>query len=841
MVKRSLHAALRAGVPAGLAVSLHVPFAVLIVWLHPDLLYGYPLVLLPLLLAGPLATRQQKKPGRALGASALAGLVSAAIAVSSLAVGSQLLGGYFWTLVIPASMPPVPELPHLTFFPEWLLTWGQQDLLVAQPALAVALGGATMPLRSARWRPHLLKRLIPDSLAGRLRLTLVVLTALTFVVGWVGFSALEDMHFRGHQLQLVARWQTRLDAAAAALQTDDTTHAPSGQVLAILQDLEHSDQYPGVAVDEDDVHAFYATYEDSVDALGDAYGEYATNPDDATAQAAVHSRLLELQTRIDRDTLAVLDVNDLAHHQQLFVVLIMVGVAGALGLILTDRTVALVAEPIHELGVHLREVAEGKFDGRVRSRGPAEIRGLATAVNHMTSELQRLSALERQTFQEQLWHQAFHDPLTGLPNRALLRDRLELALNRADRQLRPLAVVHVDIDNFKLVNDSLGHEHGDSLLDVIGQRLQRCVRAGDTAARLGGDEFTLLLEDVAGEQDVVAVAEHVIAAVREPVVINGTEIFPTVSCGLALSAPRRTTGERILREADLAMYQAKARGKDQLALFDQSMHAHATERFALEADLRRALAREELRVYYQPIVALKTGEVVEYEALVRWFHPERGLVSPVEFIPIAEDTGQIVPIGQWVLEQACRQARSWQLGGLGHSRIKVSVNLSARQFQDPGLLAGVRQALSTAGLQPELLKLEITESTVMGDAQSAVKTLHELKALGVQLAIDDFGTGYSSLAYLKQFPLDTLKVDRSFVSGLGDDMQDTAIVRSVLQLAKTLGLTVTAEGIETDQQLALLADMECERGQGYLFARPLPAEDVTSRPIQRVNVDQRAA
>jgi EAL domain-containing protein (putative c-di-GMP-specific phosphodiesterase class I) len=273
------------------------------------------------------------------------------------------------------------------------------------------------------------------------------------------------------------------------------------------------------------------------------------------------------------------------------------------------------------------------------------------------------------------------------------------------------------------------------------------------------------------------------------------------------------------------MYEAKASGKDRFALFDQSMHEHAAERLSLEADLRRALSRNELRVYYQPIVALASSDVVEYEALVRWQHPERGLVSPGEFSPIAEDTGLIVPIGQWVLEQACLQAQ--QLSSAGGAPV-ISVNLSARQFQDPALLDTVRRALSAAQLNPRRLKLEITESTVMRDAESAIATLRELKGLGVQVAIDDFGTGYSSLGYLKQFPLDTLKIDRSFVSGLGQDPQDTAIVRSVLALAKTLGLTVTAEGIETDAQRELLLELECARGQGFLFARPLPAEDLES-------------
>jgi EAL domain-containing protein (putative c-di-GMP-specific phosphodiesterase class I) len=282
----------------------------------------------------------------------------------------------------------------------------------------------------------------------------------------------------------------------------------------------------------------------------------------------------------------------------------------------------------------------------------------------------------------------------------------------------------------------------------------------------------------------------------------------------------------ILREADLALYQAKAEGKDRYAVFKQVLHHHAAERLTLEADLRRALERDELRVYYQPIVSLHDGRAVEYEALVRWAHPERGLVAPLEFIPIAEQNGLIVPIGQRVLELACRQARDWHDNSPDSAPVLISVNLSARQFQHPGLLDDIRRAVASAGIDPHCLKLEITESTVMQDAEAAVATLHALKSLGIQVAIDDFGTGYSSLGYLRQFPIDTLKIDRSFVSGLGQDTQDTAIVRSIVALARSLGLSVTAEGVETVAQRLQLEHLGCEKGQGFLFARPLPAEEL---------------
>jgi diguanylate cyclase (GGDEF)-like protein len=444
----------------------------------------------------------------------------------------------------------------------------------------------------------------------------------------------------------------------------------------------------------------------------------------------------------------------------------------------------------------------------------------------MTAELERLSAVERQSFQEQLWHQAFHDPLTGLPNRALFRDRLEQALARADRQLQSLAILVLDLDNFKLVNDSLGHEQGDALLLSVAERLRTCLRGGDTAARLGGDEFTLLLEEVAGLDGAIHVAERLAEVLRAPLVLGGHDIVPTVSIGIALSAPRHSRPESLLRDAELAMYRAKADGKDRFAVFDRAMHAHAAERLSIEGDLRRALDRGELRVQYQPIVALPDGEIVEFEALVRWHHPERGSVAPAEFIPVAEETGLIVPIGQLVLEQACRQAKDWHQRWPMEPPLVMSVNLSARQFQHPGLVDDIRDALEAAGLDAAYLKLELTESMVMQDVQAATQTLRRLKALGIQLAIDDFGTGYSSLGYLKRFPIDTLKVDRSFVDGLEQDPRNRAIVRSVLALARNLGLTVTAEGVETVAQLRILEKLQCDRGQGYLFARPQTAAEV---------------
>jgi diguanylate cyclase (GGDEF)-like protein/PAS domain S-box-containing protein len=437
---------------------------------------------------------------------------------------------------------------------------------------------------------------------------------------------------------------------------------------------------------------------------------------------------------------------------------------------------------------------------------------------------------ERNSFERELTRLAFQDAITGLANRTLFMDRLEHAHARAARQRVQddgtevrLGVLFMDLDNFKVINDSLGHAAGDAVLVETARRLQTCIRAGDTAARLGGDEFTILLEDVADVQAAVAVAERLAESLRAPIEVAGREVFLGTSIGIALSGPGHQVAADLLRCADLAMYDAKRRGKGRYEVFDERTLGRASDRLDLETDLRYALERGQLHVHYQPIVELESNEIVEVEALVRWQHPQRGLVPPNGFIPLSEETGLIVPIGQWILEQACQQAVTWQQA---HGRrLVVSVNLSARQFQHPALLADIGRTLQRTGLDPRSLKLEITESVVMQDAKAAIVILGALRALGIHLAIDDFGTGYSSLSYLKNLPVDTLKIDRSFVDGLGHDPQDTAIVHSIIALANTLNLSLTAEGIETVAQQKHLQQLGCHRGQGYLFSKPLPADD----------------
>ena len=442
-----------------------------------------------------------------------------------------------------------------------------------------------------------------------------------------------------------------------------------------------------------------------------------------------------------------------------------------------------------------------------------------------------LATIEQQTDEinqfprrlDQLARQAFRDSLTGLPNRALFMDRLAHALMRAERRGELVAVLFLDIDRFKVINDSLGHSAGDRVLATLGQRLSGCVRPEDTVARFGGDEFAVLLEDAKDGGAAGAVAERLGAEVARPVDFNGRELFVTVSTGIALATTLPTTPEELVRDADLAMYHAKARGKACFELFDSTMDRPAQERLGLELDLRHAITCGEFVLHYQPIVSLATGRIVEVEALVRWQHPERGLLSPADFIALTEETGLIVPLGRWIVAEACRQLRQWQAGaGLGP--LVMSVNLSARQLQHPELVDDVARAIDDAPMDAGALRLEITETVVMHEAPSTLAKLQALKRLGVRLAIDDFGTGYSSLGYLKRFPVDTLKIDRSFVKGIGRDVEDTAIVRAVVTVAKSLGLAVTAEGIETDEQLRELRVLGCDRGQGYLFARPMPGD-----------------
>jgi diguanylate cyclase (GGDEF)-like protein len=434
---------------------------------------------------------------------------------------------------------------------------------------------------------------------------------------------------------------------------------------------------------------------------------------------------------------------------------------------------------------------------------------------------------QRKQLEDELAHQAFHDSLTGLANQALFRDRVEHALARTFRVEGNLAVLFLDLDNFKTVNDSLGHTAGDELLVEVSARLLSCLRDGDTAARLGGDEFALLVEDAADEHDVIVVAERVVASLRHPFVLAGKEVFAGASLGIAF-AERGLDCDQILRNADLAMYTAKSLGKNRFEVFAPEMHTNAVDRLEVEAELRRALERGELRLLYQPIVDLATSHITGAEALIRWEHPERGLLSPDVFIPVAEDTGLIEAIGQWVITEACAQAQRWNAEHLRDTPITVSINVSPRQLRDPEIVDDVAGALSLTGAAPDSITLEITEGAMMQDTEVALVHLTALKALGVQLAVDDFGTGYSSLSYLQRFPIDVLKIDRSFVHGIDRGPEESALARAIVRLAQSLRLVAVAEGVENEYQADMLRRLGCPRAQGYLYARPSPAADISA-------------
>jgi len=524
-----------------------------------------------------------------------------------------------------------------------------------------------------------------------------------------------------------------------------------------------------------------------------------------------------------------------------------------------------IARPLHRASSSTRAIARGDLSARVQLAGPAELADLADDVNGMaealinrseelnaylskdletrTRELERTNvdlsrevderkraeeglarALEAEReLEEQLRHQAFHDPLTNLANRARLSERLEHALERAAHHGGGLAILFMDIDDFKSVNDSFGHPVGDRLLIEVAERVQRQLRPGDTAARLGGDEFAVLLEDIGIDGEVAAIAERIIGSLRPPLLLGDREVFVRASIGIAISAGEEAADE-LLRRADVAMYVAKGAGKGRSAVYDATMEHSIVGRLELAAELQRALERHEFVLHYQPSIVLASGKMDGVEALLRWRHPTRGLLAPAEFIPVAEETGLILPIGRWVLHEACLQARRWQSEYPGAPPLTMAVNVSARQVQQAGLRDVVADALASSGLAPATLVLEITESLMMQDAELAIARLNELKQLGVRLAIDDFGTGYSSLSYLRRFPVDILKIDKSFVDGVNRYGKERELAQSIIELGQTLHLEIVAEGIEHADQLGWLRSRRCTLGQGFYFSEPLTEE-----------------
>jgi diguanylate cyclase (GGDEF)-like protein len=454
-----------------------------------------------------------------------------------------------------------------------------------------------------------------------------------------------------------------------------------------------------------------------------------------------------------------------------------------------------------------------------RSFRPDEVDFLQAIANVLAE------AIRRQSVESKVRHQALHDPLTGLPNRSLLLDRLNHWAARAERDHSTAAVLFVDLDNFKVINDVLGHESGDRLLCAVADRLQRELRPSDTIARVGGDEFVVFCEDVPSEHDALTMVERLVRVLDAPVDLGGQSQHATASVGIALG-DYRSQPEVLIRNADAAMYRAKERGRARYELFDEEMRERSVSWLETESELRRGLEHGELRNLYQPIVSPKNGAIVGFEALVRWHHPERGVISPADFIPIAEQSGLIVPLGRAVLDRACVEAVRWNRERGEREPLRVAVNFSPRQLSHPTVVEGVVEALEQAGLAPDLLCVEITESALVDDAASTLATLNRLKELGVRLALDDFGTGYSSLTYVRRFPIDELKIDRSFIDGIVGSSEDEAIVTAVLSMGRALGVHVVAEGVETEEQAKRLRSLGCKLAQGYLFSRPITADAV---------------
>jgi diguanylate cyclase (GGDEF)-like protein/PAS domain S-box-containing protein len=513
----------------------------------------------------------------------------------------------------------------------------------------------------------------------------------------------------------------------------------------------------------------------------------------------------------------------------------------ALGRSLRDLTVCEESlEKVEEVGSVLRAGRAWSGETLLRRKDGSHVPVLGTASPLFDDRGSLVGMIgvstdisERKTLEAELERRASHDPLTGLPNRPAFVDRLEQALQRTRRRKNSrnkVGVLFMDLDGFKTINDSLGHEAGDRFLVTVAERLKNRLRPEDVLARFGGDEFAVLLEDVANVTEAIWVAQRIAEGLQEPLAVNSHQVSVSTSVGIALgSANTNDDPEGMLRKADAAMYQAKEQGPGRYAVFDPAMQERAQERLELEAELRKALERGEFLLYYQPEVSLRDGTIVGFEALLRWQHPQRGLLKPQAFMPLAEETDLIVPIGRWVLEEACGQAKRWEEERPCAPPATIEVNLSSRQLVRRGLTRTIEEVLTRADIEAHRLALDLTETTLIKASEDNAQALDALKKMGIRLHLDDFGTGYSSLSYLKRFPVDRVNVDKSFVKGLGENATDTALVRMSVDLCHTMGVEVLAEGVETSEQAALLRDMGCDMGQGYYFAQPLLGEELAER------------
>jgi diguanylate cyclase (GGDEF)-like protein len=502
----------------------------------------------------------------------------------------------------------------------------------------------------------------------------------------------------------------------------------------------------------------------------------------------------------------------------LFVTVVVATILGTLVAVILSRRIT---GSVMQLIAFSRRVAAGDFSARAEQGREHEFAILAHAMNHMAESVENSHVL-LESSAGKLKHQATHDALTGLPNRSLLEDRLKQAISSAERFHRMVTVVFIDLDGFKLINDSLGHQTGDELLKIIADRMLTCVRSVDTVVRLGGDEFVIVLPEL-GEA-VVPTLQRIQEAIAQPVRLGSQTLQVSGSIGLAIYPADGTDAGSLLMNADAAMYRAKELGRNNYQFYAAELNSKIHEKLAMQEGLRNAVARSEFELLYQPKVDLPSGKVIGIEALIRWRHPERGTVPPAQFIPLAEESGLIVPIGEWVLRTACKQNKAWQDAGM--PAISVSVNISARQFREKDLVRRVAGALEESGLAAHYLELELTEGLIMQDLDRALKTMRELQAMGVQISIDDFGTGYSSLSALQTFPIVRLKIDKAFVDGIAKNEDDKAVAKAVISMGHQLNLKIIAEGVETEQQLAFLRANNCDEMQGYLFSEPVTAEHI---------------